>query len=155
MKNGFAISQDVDYNSPANLTHNNHHLNNFHQNDNRVDEEQVDGESRYSNKSAQILINGSSTSAGDNTEGLFARKSSSAAMDNPLLFPPPSSSPSSAKFSRNKDAYSAYEVLWCRTKSWIESLKHVPWKNNRALPGRAYTPTEVSCGISIVGCLPV
>lgn len=51
---------------------------------------------------------------------------------------------SSLKFAGTKDAFSTYDVLWCRTKNWIEAMKHVPWKNSRALPGRAYTPTEVS-----------
>lgn len=41
------------------------------------------------------------------------------------------------------------EWLWCRIWSVSNSLKRVHWKNSRALPGRAYTPTEVGMSESV------
>lgn len=43
----------------------------------------------------------------------------------------------------------SYKELWTRVKGtslmqWSGHLKKVHWMNNRAPPGRAYTPTEVS-----------
>lgn len=129
MKNGFVVSQDIEYNNQ-----NNHHLpaTNHHSNG-KVVQEEVNGR-----QSDQKLMNGH----GFDSEGLHVRKSpSTAAMESPLSS---TATTTTLKFIGAKDAFANYDVLWCRTKSWIESMKHVPWKNGRAPPGKAYNPTEVS-----------
>lgn len=132
MKNGFVGTPDLEYTSQNHSSIVPENLISSH--DKAVEERESD----------PIVIN----RRGIDNEGLHARKSSSsvpeataAAMENPLSSP---ATTTPMMFAGARDASSTYDVLWCRTKSWIESMKHVPWKNGRAPPGRAYNPTEVS-----------
>lgn len=47
--------------------------------------------------------------------------------------------------TKDSPSWSTYNStwLWSRVRSFFQSLKHVNWKNGRAPPGKAYTPTEV------------
>lgn len=128
MKNGFVGSQDIEYNNQ-----NNHHLptTNHHHRNGKVVQEEVNGR-----QSDLKMKNGH----GFDNDGLHVRKSPST-MESPLSS---TATTTTLKFIGAKDAFTTYDVLWCRTKSWIESMKHVPWKNGRAPPGKAYNPTEVS-----------
>lgn len=142
MKNGFAVPQDVEYN--------NHHLNyqSPPQQQNLISHDSTTREEEFKAGGCDPLMsNGHSATAAasvDN-EGLHARKLSSATMkqQRPLSLSAATAT-TGLKFVGAKDAFSTYDVLWCRTKNWIEAMKHVPWKNGKAPPGRAYTPTEVS-----------
>lgn len=143
MKNGFSSAQEVGFTNP-------HSPLNYSpaQQQSSSNGYVQDVEVNQGMADLPIIIHNGHTSIGNShpsNEGLHARKMSSTVERRASAS---GSAASSLKFAGTKDAFSTYDVLWCRTKNWMEAMKHVPWKNSRALPGRAYTPTEVSVKIN-------
>lgn len=130
MKNGFVVSQDLGHTN----SHSNHNPPPLHQLSNG---NAKDYEDHQTTEETTTIHNVRMASEGIHVRRLSsANKNTTSTMERPL-------SPAKG-FAGAQDAFSTYDVLWCRTKNWIQAMRHVPWKNSRAKPGRAYTPTEVS-----------